>query len=253
MTEPTIVALIPARGGSKRIPRKNLREFAGRPLIFWTILAAQQSGVFGDEIYVSTEDAEIKAVAEVLGAKVIDRPAEYAADLAPDILWVQHALKSVGCIAWTEHGPTAFAILRPTSPFRSAETIRAAWDHLKAHGSAAVDSLRAVEPAKQHPFKMWEPHGALIQPHNNLGTQTGTPVHSMPTQAFPTVLAQTAALEMAWSRVALGDRPTISGTMVLPWTMNGWEGWDLNTESDWLFAEFLLEHGLVTLPELVGA
>ena len=64
-----IVAIIPARGGSKRIPRKNIKNFNGRPIISWSIIAAQNSGLF-DKVVVSTDDSEISKVAEVFGAEV---------------------------------------------------------------------------------------------------------------------------------------------------------------------------------------
>lgn len=248
----SIVALIPARGGSVRVPRKNLASLNGKPLIAWTILAAQQADIFSG-IYVSTEDEEIAAVSRQYGATVIDRPAELASSLAPDIGWTVHALEHI--VSTTRQRPDAFALLRCTSPFRSPDTIRSAWDHLQHHGSYAVDSLRAVEPCKQHPFKMWRQCGEFIVPFSEsiglVSTMDSAPPHSMPTQAHSRVLAQNASLEMAWSRVVLSDRPaTISGTRVLPWTMNGHEGFDVNTADDLDYARWLVETGRATLAEV---
>lgn len=260
---PTIVALIPARGGSTRLPRKNLAELGGRSLLVWTILQAQQADIFS-QIAVSTEDDAIAEEARRCGAMVVERPTEYAADFAPDIGWLHHALETV---RRTPSGgqravPDAFAILRPTSPFRSADTIRAAWAHLQHHGSWAVDSLRAVEPAKQHPLKMWVTAGALIQPFADWiqyqhEPHPLAPVHSQPTQLLFPVLAQNASLEMAWSRVVMLDAdpraprgfgPTISGQRVLPWTMPGHEGFDINQPDDLVYAQWLLDSGRATLP-----
>lgn len=89
------IAVIPARGGSKRVPRKNIRLFNGKPMIAWSIDAAKASGCF-DEIFVSTEDLEIKELAEGFGATIIDRPAELADDQTPLRPVVNHAIKTAG-------------------------------------------------------------------------------------------------------------------------------------------------------------
>ena len=136
-----IVALIPARGGSQRIPRKNIKSLGGKPLIHWTIEAARESGIFSD-VFVSTEDREIAgAVPE--GTAICWRPQDEARDDSPDIDWVYRTLMAAGSC-------DAFMILRPTSPFRTAETIRRASAQFQ---SARCDSMRAVEPVKEHPGK----------------------------------------------------------------------------------------------------
>jgi pseudaminic acid cytidylyltransferase len=89
----TTVALIPARGGSKRLPRKNILELAGRPLLAYPIAAAQAAGIF-DQICVSTEDEEIARVAERFGARVIERPPEIAADSSTVVQVCLHALEA---------------------------------------------------------------------------------------------------------------------------------------------------------------
>lgn len=107
----TTLAVIPARGGSKGLPRKNLRPLAGKPLIAWSIEAAKASAGI-DRVAVSTEDAEIGAVAEARGAEVLWRPAALATDEATTVSVIQHiALKQA---------PEAdtFVVLQPTSPLR---------------------------------------------------------------------------------------------------------------------------------------
>jgi CMP-N-acetylneuraminic acid synthetase len=111
----TTVAIIPARGGSKGIPGKNIVDFHGRPLIAWTILAARQSGVC-DRIIVSTDCPDIARVARAYDAEAPDRPAEISGDEAPTDLVVRHVLDRVDC-------ETAI-LLQPTSPLRGAEDIR---------------------------------------------------------------------------------------------------------------------------------
>ena len=112
----TVLAIIPARGGSKRLPRKNLRELAGKPLIAWTIEAARGSRYL-DRVMLSSEDEEIMGVARALGCEVpFARPAELATDEAPGIAPVLDALSRLPGYAWV-------VLLQPTSPLRSAEDI----------------------------------------------------------------------------------------------------------------------------------
>lgn len=114
-----LLAIVPARGGSKGVPRKNLRLVAGRPLIGWTIAAAAESSAV-DRLVVSTEDAEIAEVARGLGAEVIDRPPELARDDTPTLPVLRHAVAALEA-----HGYRSDAVLtlQPTSPLRTARHI----------------------------------------------------------------------------------------------------------------------------------
>jgi len=132
--------LIPARGGSKGIPGKNIRECAGEPLIAWTIDAALKAmGV----AYVSTDDEEIADVAWQLGAKIIERPAILAADNSPTEDAVLHALGKVGA--------DAVVLLQPTSPTRTSWQIQQARDQFERYG---YDSLLSVHAIRGH--CLWE-------------------------------------------------------------------------------------------------
>ncbi|HEY3183251.1 MAG TPA: acylneuraminate cytidylyltransferase family protein, partial [Gaiellaceae bacterium] len=112
---PAAVALVPARAGSQRVPGKNVLPLAGHPLIAYTIAAARESGVFA-AVVVSTDSDEIAEIARRYGADVPGlRPAELATSTSPDIEWVLHVMSN--------RSEDLFAILRPTSPFRSAATI----------------------------------------------------------------------------------------------------------------------------------
>ena len=240
------IALIPARSGSKRIGGKNIKPLAGHPLMAYTICAALQSGVF-NRVLVSTDSAEYGSIAQTYGADVIMRPPEYATDVSPDIDWVKHVLNSPTVKGKYE----IFSILRPTSPFRSVETIQHAMSLWLRLGEN-YDSLRAVEPCKQHPFKMWLQAGEMIHPFVDtlsMWRAGNAPPHSMPTQTFQRFYAQNASLEMAWSRVVLCDRPTISGTRVLPWTMPWPENQDVNTQEDLDYCRYLVETGKARLPD----
>ncbi len=243
---PTSIALIPARAGSKRVPGKNIRPLAGHPILAYTVAAALESGIFSS-IIVSTDAEDTAAIARHYGAEVpFLRPSEMSGDLSPDIEWVTHALD------WLETaGRTAdaFSLLRPTSPFRRGETIRRAWHQLRSGGSA--DSLRAVELCRQHPGKMWVIDGERMRPLLR-GDDTGTPWHSRPYQALPPVHVQNASLEIAWTRT-VRDTGTIAGHAVVPFFTRDYEGFDVNDEKDWWYAEHLLATGAATPPAIATA
>lgn len=239
----TPIALIPARAGSKRITAKNVRPLNGHPLIAYTIGAALESGIFADVI-VSTDSEEIATIARHYGAEVpFLRPAELATDAAPDIGWIEFTLRRLG-----EQGRAwdAFGLLRPTSPLRLPATVRRAWERFKS--LQGIDSLRAVERARQHPGKMWllDERGTRLRPLLP-GGPAHPPWHSTPTQELFPVFVQNASLELAWTRVPL-QQGTIAGDVVAPFFTEGLEGFDLNGPEDWLVLEQLLRRGEATLP-----
>jgi N-acylneuraminate cytidylyltransferase len=243
---PSAVALIPARGGSKRVPGKNVRLLNGHPAIAYTIAPALESGVF-DAVIVSTDSAGIADVARHYGAEVpFLRPAAFAGDTSPDIEWLEHMLAEL-----RRQGRSwdCFSLLRPTSPFRTVDTIRRAWTRFTAQ--QGVDSLRAVEKCTQHPGKMWVVRGDRMLPLLPFGNGD-QPWHSTPYQALPPVYVQNASLEIAWTRVVF-ERRTIAGDVVVPFVTEGYEGFDINDRYDWMVAEQLLAEGAVTLPHVSQA
>lgn len=241
MSHPTIVALIPARSGSKRVPDKNIRPLAGHPVIAYSISAALQSGVFS-AVVVSTDSARYAKIARHYGAEVpFLRPVEIAGELSPDIEWVQYTLKRL-----RDEGRNydCFSILRPTSPFRRPETIQRAWQQFLAE--EGVDSLRAVEKCKQHPGKMWVIRGKRMMPLLPLNPPE-QPWHSGQYQALPEVYVQNASLEIAWTRVVFDGR-TIAGNVLMPFLTQGYEGVDVNDARDWRLAEELAQSEPGSLP-----
>ena len=238
---PDIVALIPARSGSKRLPGKNIKPLAGHPLIAYTIAAALDSDVFS-RVVVSTDSEKIADAARHYGAETpFLRPAEMATDTSPDIEFVEHALLNL-----REHGSDydCFSILRPTSPFRKPDTIRRAWEQFMAE--EGVDSLRAVEKCRQHPGKMWVVRGKRMMPLIPLGPPE-QPWHSSQHPTLPEVYVQNASLEIAWSRLVYNER-TIAGEVLMPFFTQGDEGIDVNDSHDWTIAEQMVESGQATLP-----
>jgi CMP-N-acetylneuraminic acid synthetase len=239
----TIVALIPARAGSKRVPDKNIRPLAGHPVMAYTIAAALQSEVFSDVI-VSTDSESYAEIARYYGAEVpFLRPAKFAGDVSPDIEWLEYTLKK---LVENDRTYDCFSILRPTSPFRLPETIQRAWQEFLAE--EGVDSLRAVEKCQQHPGKMWVVRGKRMMPLLPLSPPE-QPWHSSQYQSLPEVYVQNASLEIAWTRVVLQER-TIAGTVVIPFLTKEYEGFDVNNLYDWSLAEHLVAKGDVELPVL---
>ncbi len=239
----SIVALIPARAGSKRVPDKNIRPLADHPLMAYTIVAAIDSGVFSDVI-VSTDSEHYAEIAKHYGAQVpFLRPTMLAGDQSPDIEWLQHTLNRL-----QEAGRSyeCFSILRPTSPFRMPATIQRAW--LDFSSQQGVDSLRAVEKCTQHPAKMWVVRGNRMMPLLPLGPAE-QPWHSSQYPSLPEIYVQNASLEIAWSRVVFEDR-TIAGNVVMPFLTTDHEGFDVNNEYDWQLAEQMIRKGDATLPHV---
>ena len=223
------------------MPGKNVRPLCGHPVLAYTIVPALESGLF-ESVIVSTDSEEIAGIARHYGAEVpFLRPPQFAGDTSPDIEWLEYTLNELKRAGrqWD-----CFSLLRPTSPFRTAETIRRAWSRFIAQ--AGVDSLRAVEKCAQHPGKMWIVDGDRMTPlmPSAPGTQ---PSHSTPYQALPPVYVQNASLEIAWTRVVFEGR-TIAGNVLTPFLTEGYEGFDINDPHDWMIAERLIADGEAALP-----
>jgi N-acylneuraminate cytidylyltransferase len=228
------------------VPGKNVRLLNGHPMLAYSIGSALESGVF-DRVIVSTDSEEIAGIARRYGAEVpFLRPASFASDTSPDIEWLEHALAELA-----RQGRTwdCYSLLRPTSPFRTAGTIRRAWTLFCSQ--EGVDSLRAVEKCTQHPGKMWVIRGARMLPLLPFATGD-TPWHSTPYQALPPVYVQNASLEIAWTRVVFEQR-SIAGDVLVPFVTEGYEGFDINDPYDWMMAEQLLKDGAVMLPAILPA
>lgn len=233
------VALIPARKGSKRLPDKNIRLLSGHPLLAYSIRAAIDSGMFA-AVICATDDEHYAEIACHYGAEVPAlRPTSISGDKSPDIEWVSWILDRV---KQQGRSYSIFSILRPTSPFRKAQTIQRAMDQFIA---ANADSLRAVEKCTQHPGKMWQLKGDYMTPL--LKSPQGQPWHSSQYAALPEIYVQNASLEIAWTRV-VEETHTIAGDIITPFLTQGDEGLDVNEEFDWWKAERLLQLERASLP-----
>jgi N-acylneuraminate cytidylyltransferase len=238
-----VLALIPARGGSKSIPRKNIRNFAGHPLIAYSIAAGLAAETV-TRVVVSTDDEEIAAISRQYGAEApFLRPAEFSRDDTPDLPVFQHALQ------WLEdqegYRPQMIVQLRPTSPLRRTRHIDQAVRRLIERPDA--DAVRTVCVPFQNPFKMWRiaADGFMVPL-----VETGLPeAYNLPRQALPEVYWQTGYVDAAWVGT-LRQKNSMTGDRILP-LMIGAEEWiDIDSLDDWRRAERLLESGEITLQDL---
>lgn len=213
MSRVEVLALIPARGGSKSVPRKNLLEIAGKPLIAYSIGHALQCSLVTRTI-VSTDDSEIAEVARSFGAEVpFLRPAEFATDAATDLQVFRHALEWLG---ERRYRPDLVVHLRPTGPVRDVGLIEHAISLMAKREEA--DSLRAVGIAEQTPYKMWRIEGSYLRPALDL---PGFPeAHSMPRQRLPAVYWQNGYVDIVRPRTVL-ELDSMVGKVVVPFVIEG--------------------------------
>jgi CMP-N,N'-diacetyllegionaminic acid synthase len=159
MKSAKMLALIPARGGSKGVIRKNLRLVGGRPLIAWTIETAFACEDIG-RVVVSTDDEEIAETALQYGAEILRRPSEFAADRSPMIDVIEHAIQALDVPVGTYE---YLLLLQPTAPARIVEDIRSAFHAIKSSGS---DSLISVFiDADKHPARAYTISDSLLVPY----------------------------------------------------------------------------------------
>lgn len=232
-----VLALIPARGGSKGIPRKNIRPFAGHPLIAYSIAAARQAKTV-TRVILTTDDEEIAAVGRQYGAETpFLRPAELAEDATLDLPVFQHALTWLA--EHENYRPELVIQLRPTSPVRPVGLVDEAVRLLQAHPEA--DSVRGVVPAGQNPHKMWKIDPETGQMHNLLDVPGIEEPYNAPRQALPPVYWQTGHVDVIRPQVILGG--SMSGRVILPVQIEPRYTVDIDGPFDWLRAEWLVQHG----------
>ena len=226
--KPTRLALIPARGGSKRIPRKNIRDFCGRPIIAWSIGAALDSGCF-DQVWVSTDDEEIAQVARAAGAEVpFMRPAALSDDHAGTIAVVRHAIE------WQRaHGTPADAVccLYATAPFVGAADLRRGLERLEASGADfAFTATRYPFPIQRALRVDAQGRVAMFQPEH------------FSTRSQDLEEAFHDAGQFYWGRAdAWLDAPTLFGPQSVAVLLPAHQVQDIDTPEDWTRAEWLFK------------
>lgn len=232
-----ILGIIPARGGSKGIPRKNIKDLGGRPLIAWTIEAAKASGVF-DRLILTTDDDEIASVGRKHGVEVpFMRPKELAGDTTPTLPVLQHAVQW-----WKDHEgyePDAVMLLQPTAPFRQPFHIREAAEIFE---TSAADSVVSVVEIPGH----YSPYWAVVVADDGWAQLfSGDPIHKrIPRrQSFPKkTYAHNGAIYLFKTHLLFDSvKPSLYGERVKLYPME--EKWSVNIDSpeDWELAEIALK------------
>lgn len=231
-----ILAIIPARGGSKGIPGKNIKMIAGKPLMAWTIEAAKKSKLL-TRVIVSTDDEKIAEVAKKYGAEVpFLRPKELAGDLSTDVEFLLHALD------WfkTNEGYEPEIILRlpPTSPLRTAANIDEGIQ--KLIDTPEADAVRPIIETPKHPYKFWKisADGLWLEPFLDKKITGLAEPQNLPRQLFPKVYMHTGAMDVVRTKT-LREQNSTSGKKLAYFFMKLEESVNIDHPLDLEFAKFL--------------
>ena len=208
------IAIIPARGGSKSIPRKNLQNLIGIPLIAYSIDSALRSNLI-DQVYVSTEDSEIAEISRSFGAKVIVRPDAMASDTSRDDELLSHAIE-YGFPKLSQEN--LFIFLRPSHPLRNPETINKAINLFESN--SGYDSLRSMKLSSEIPYKMWRivSDGTAVPVIERNDTGIIDPSNA-PRQQLPQTYYQDGYVDIFPFRTVTKYRNT-AGSKVLPFVID---------------------------------
>ncbi len=227
------LAIIPARGGSKGIPKKNLRELCGKPLIQFTFDAAKKSRLL-TRILLSTDSEEIAGFGRSEGIDVpFLRPAELARDETPTLPVIQHALSYLKDSE--DYSPQIVVMLQPTAPLRSSQNIDEAVELLI---SSQADSVVSVCEVPGH----YNPHWQFVIEDNKLKIFTG--------ESFPELISRRQILPKTFTRNGaiyayhadnLNKYASIYGWHCVPYIMSGEQSVNIDSWEDWLLAELRLK------------
>jgi CMP-N-acetylneuraminic acid synthetase len=213
------IAIIPARGGSKRLPNKNILPLGGIPMIAHSILYAQSNSTLIDEIYVSTDNVKIKEIALQYGAQVIDRPENLSGDLEPTVSALKHVLQSIGTDIEN------VILLQATNPLRPQTLLAAAF---KVYQKGNYDSLFTVS-----------------RNHHKLGTIEGNQFHpfnytlGQRSQDLKPLYFENGLLYITKASLILKE--IIISKTAFPFEVDSiFANVDIDTEEDLEYAEFLI-------------
>lgn len=239
-----ILAIIPARGGSKGVPRKNIKELAGKPLIAWTIEAAKAAPSV-TRIICSTDDQEIADVAKQYGAEVpFLRPAEIAKDLSTDVEFLTQALDWLK----TNEGYEPDIVLRlpPTSPLRTAAHIEEGIKVLLENPEA--DASRPIAESPKHPYKMWKisDDKKYLEPFLPKSFTNMDQPYNMPRQILPDAYIHTGAMDVMRRDTILKLKST-SGNKLAYFFMKLEDSVNIDHPIDFEMAELLMQKRLRTV------
>lgn len=231
MSDGRLLAIIPARGGSKRLPLKNIRSLAGRPLVAWSILSALKAGIFCD-VLVSTDDQRIAEAAKAAGALVPWlRPADLASDDAATVGVLRHAVDWYEANRGEVHG---VMLLQPTCPFRRIESVRGAASRFMRQATADLRPVVSVSPSSHPPEWHFRVVDGFLEPilgWAQIGLRSQDIEQSFRLNGSIYVIPP--------STIRRGGKLIIPGTLAFMMTEPE-EALDIDTEWDWQMAEFLI-------------
>lgn len=225
-----VLGLIPARGGSKGIARKNVRELAGKPLLQWTAEAALLARSL-TSVVLTTDDDEIAAVGRRCGLSVpFVRPGELAADDTPTLPVVQHAVRTLEALGERFE---AVCLLQPTNPFRKASDIDACVELFRSTGADAVLSILPV------PYE-YNPHWVFFRTAEGLlRLSTGESQPLPRRQLLPAAFHREGSLYVT-RRDVIMEMNSLYGDRVLGYELNAEVTINLDTPADWIRAEAIM-------------
>ena len=227
-----IVCIIPARGGSKGIPRKNIRKLNGVPLLHYTASAALCSNLI-DRVILSTEDEEIREVGLKLGLEVpFIRPANLADDSSPGLPVIQHAIKK---ISTGNNFPNQVIVLQPTSPLRTTKHIDEAINLFLGSNCDSLVSVTEV-PHNENPFSIMRiTKDNLLEPYLKYDEKMNL------RQKKPTFYARNGAAIYICTHECLMEKNSMFGDKILPYFMSKEDSLDLDDMFDWEIMEYLIK------------
>lgn len=228
--EKRVLAVITARGGSKGIPKKNIKELGGKPLIVWTIEAARASKFLTDVI-VSTDDAEIAAVCRSAGANVpFKRPEELSTDAAKSIPVIQHAIEFQ---AWLGKTYDYVMILQPTSPFRTADDIDACIQKIIDTNCDSVMSMVKLVDFSVAKLKRLDDQDKILPLHESEGAE------SKSRHDLDAVYKRNCAIYLTKTELILNN--DLFGQDSRAYVMSAEHSVDINVPIDFMIAEAVVQ------------
>ena len=223
-----VIAIIPARGGSKGLPRKNIKNLAGKPLIAWTIELALKSRYL-DRVIVSTEDDEIAKISKKYGAEVIKRPKKLATDKTETIDVIFHVLRTLKKENYT---PEIIILLQPTSPLRSADDVNKAIEYFFKNECESVVSICEFEHSPYWAFKIKRRYLTPI---------FGWKYFKIRRQDLPKAYIPNGAIFIAAVKT-LEKYKSFYTHKTLPYIMSVERSIDIDSEIDFKLAELILQN-----------
>jgi len=237
--EPNIIAIIPARGGSKGVPRKNIRVICGKPLIAFTIEVALSSKLI-DRVVVSTEDEEIAEVSNRYGAEVIKRPEELARDDSPTIGAIMHVINRL-----EEKGEyfDIVVLLEPTSPLRKEDDLDNAIGLFIVNIDKADSLVSLGEVTLENPYIMKKVEDGFVKPFVEIG-EAFLRRQQLPKVYFPYGVIYLSKVD------ALKKYRTVYQERTIPYFIERWQNYEIDDMYHFICVEAILKYRLESHTEL---